>query len=76
LVFELFFAEELHSSEIHLFDACDNAGVAKLGEVVGIGLENATRELSKVIFANNHPIYAMLFDLQGLEVVRIIEGRE
>ena len=27
-------------------------------------------------FATSHPIYAMLFDLQGLDVVRIVEGRE
>ena len=39
-------------------------------------LAKAAEELADTIFANDHPIYAMLFDLQALEVVRIIEGKE
>ena len=26
-------------------------------------------------YITNHPIYAMLFDLQALEVVRLVEGQ-
>lgn len=32
--------------------------------------------LAERIFTNSHPIYAMLFDLQALDVVRIIEARD
>jgi hypothetical protein len=32
--------------------------------------------LAERIFATSHPLYAMLFDLQVLDVVRTIEGRE
>lgn len=63
-----------------LFDACEKAGVAALSpnpSPSGRGeLKAAAEELAARIFANDHPIYAMLFDLQGLDVVRIVEGRE
>ena len=75
-VFELFFPEELHAANIRLFDACETAGVGKLASLQGNALAQAAEELAGTIFANSHPIYAMLFDLQALEVVRIIEGKE
>lgn len=31
--------------------------------------------MTRRTFITKHPIYAMLFDLQALDVVRIIEGR-
>lgn len=76
LVFELYFPDELHAANIRLFDACEAAGISKL-----VGLERnvlalTAHELASAMFANDHPIYAMLFDMQALEVVRIIEGRE
>jgi hypothetical protein len=76
LTFELFFSDELYAAEIRLFDACEKAGVSKLTALKDKALTTAANELAARIFANDHPIYAMLFDLQGLEVVRIIEGRE
>ncbi|MBS0469293.1 MAG: Eco57I restriction-modification methylase domain-containing protein [Proteobacteria bacterium] len=76
LVFELFFPEDLHAANIRLFDACEQAGVGKLADLQGDALAKAAQKLAATLFANDHPIYAMLFDLQALEVVRIIEGRE
>jgi len=76
LVFELFFPEDLHRANIRLFDACEKAGIAKLATLKGKALTDAANDLAARIFANDHPIYAMLFDLQGLDVVRIVEGRE
>ncbi|QFT20979.1 Modification methylase PaeR7I [Pseudomonas sp. THAF187a] len=76
LVFELFFPDELHAANIRLFDACEAAGVGKLAALQGDALAKAAEETAGIIFANDHPIYAMLFDLQALEVVRIIEGKE
>lgn len=76
LVFELFFPEELHAANIRLFDACEKAGVGKLADSQGDTLAKAAEKLAATLFATDHPIYAMLFDLQALEVVRIIEGKE
>ena len=76
LVFELFFPDDLHHANIRLFDACEKAGVGKSATLKGKALASAANELAERIFANDHPIYAMLFDLQGLDLVRIVEGRE
>jgi len=75
-VFELFFPDDLHRANIRLFDACEKAGVGKLATLKGKTLTKAAEELAANIFANDHPIYAMLFDLQALDVVRTIEGKE
>lgn len=76
LVFELFFPDDLHRANIRLFDACEKAGIGKLAGLKDKTLVSAANELAERIFATGHPIYAMLFDLQALDVVRIIEGRE
>lgn len=76
LVFELFFPDDLHAADIHLFDTCEQAGLARLASLEGKKLTTATAELADKIFSNDHPIYAMLFDLQALDVVRIIENWE
>lgn len=65
LVYELFFPEDLHAKNIRLFDACMAAGIRE-------GMD--ARAVASTIFRNDHPIYAMLFDLQALDVVRIIES--
>jgi hypothetical protein len=72
----LFFPEDLHAANIRLFDACEQAGIAALSKLRGNTLTEAAQTLAAAIFANTHPIYAMLFDLQALEVTRIIEGQE
>lgn len=76
LVFELFFPDDLHRANIRLFDACEKAGIGKLAVLKDKALATAANKLAERIFATSHPIYAMLFDLQALDVVRIIEGRE
>lgn len=76
LVYELFFPEDLHRANIRLFDACERADLVPLANLEGQTLTDAADELAERIFATDHPIYAMLFDLQALDVVRIIEGRE
>ena len=76
LVYELFFPEDLHQANIHLFDAVAKAGIDRLADLDGTMLADAARELANAIFAPIHPIQGMLSDLQKLEVVRIIEGRD
>ncbi|ARO88920.1 hypothetical protein EBAPG3_014725 [Nitrosospira lacus] len=76
LIYELFFPEDLHRVGIRLFDACEKAGIANLATLQGQVLVDEANNLAARIFVTNNPIYAMLFDLQALDVVRIIEGRE
>ena len=65
LVYELFFPEDLHAKNIRLFDACTAAGIRE-----GMDAQAKATE----IFHPRHPIYGQLFELQTLEVVRLIEG--
>lgn len=65
LVYELFFPEDLHAKNIRLFDACTAAGIQ--------GSMDAQAKATE-IFHPRHPIYGQLFELQTLEVVRLIEG--
>lgn len=76
LVYELFFPDDLHAAGIRLFDACERENVAGLGTLQGAALQTEAEALAEHIFSNSHPIYAMLFDLQALDVVRIIEERD
>ncbi|MDP3926323.1 MAG: TaqI-like C-terminal specificity domain-containing protein [Hydrogenophaga sp.] len=65
LVYELFFFDDLQARNIRLFEASTTAGVKNNMDA---------RAVAASIFKNDHPIYAMLFDLQALDVVRTIEG--
>jgi adenine-specific DNA-methyltransferase len=65
LVYELFFPQDLHAKNIRLFDACTAAGITD-------GMDAQVKAAE--IFHPRHPIYGMLFDLQTVEVVRLIEG--
>ena len=76
LVYELFFPEDLHAAGIRLFDACERESITRLAKLEGAALQTEAVALAERIFSNNHPIYAMLFDLQTLDVVRIIEARD
>ena len=76
LVYELFFPQDLHPASIYLFDAVAKAGIDRLAALDETALADAARELADTIFAPTHPIQGMLSDLQRLEVVRIIEGRD
>ena len=67
LVYELFFREDLHAKNIRLFDACTAAGIREGMDAQAVAAE---------IFHPRHPIYGQLFELQTLEVVRLIEGGE
>lgn len=76
LVYELFFPDDLHAAGIRLFDACEREHITGLATLQGTALHTEAEALAERIFSNSHPIYAMLFDLQALDVVRIIEARD
>ena len=65
LVYELFFPQDLHAKSIRLFDACAAAGIQQ-------GMD--AQAVAQTIFNPSHTIYAQLFELQTLEVVRVIEA--
>lgn len=75
-VYELFFKEDLHARSLTLFDEAERAGLGKLAGLEGESLVKAAQEFTDRAFKPSHPLYAMLFDLQALDVVRTIEGKE
>ena len=76
LVYELFFPDDLHAAGIRLFEACEREHITRLAALQGPALQTETEAMAERIFNNSHPIYAMLFDLKALDVVRIIEARD
>lgn len=74
-VYELFFADELHTRNLHPFAAAREAGLMKLADHEGTTLARAAEDWSRHLADPAHPLYATLFDLQSVDAVRIIEGR-
>ncbi len=75
-VYELFFNVDLHAKGLTLFAEAEAAGLSQLQGLEGQALMKAAEA-----FANTHLIpgarlHTMLSDLQTLDVVRIIEGKE
>lgn len=75
-VYELFFKDDLHARCLTLFDEAERSGLNKLAGLEGASLVKAAQEFVDRVFKPSHPLYGMLFDLQALDVVRIIEGKE
>jgi adenine-specific DNA-methyltransferase len=75
LIYELFFPEDLQKVGIGLLEAVYTERVGELSELSGESLASGAEAVISRIFRIDHPIYRMLFDLQALEVVRIIEGK-
>lgn len=73
LVYELYFPRELHSAGITLFDEVRRR-LFLSKDSTDSDFPHAALKEAEEIFRNNHPIYRMLFDLQAVPVVRIIEG--
>ena len=76
LIYELYFPEPLQSAGINLMELSAQVGLAELGAMEGAALTERVNELAEHIFSSQHPIRGLLFDLQGIPVVRLIEGRE
>ncbi|PPQ33342.1 Eco57I restriction-modification methylase domain-containing protein [Rhodopila globiformis] len=75
LVYELFFADELHARNLLPFVAARDAGLMNLVALEGPALARAAEDWSRCLADPAHPLYATLFDLQSIDAVRIIEGR-
>jgi hypothetical protein len=74
LVYELFFAEELHAARLHPFKLLEEAKLPKLEDISESRRLPALRKTFEQIYDVNHPIRGCLFSLRSLEPVRIIEG--
>ena len=88
LIYELFFPEDLHAKHIRLFDACTAAGIGQWPQTAALiadvpqrkkdapkaAFVMAANSNAEQIFHPSHAIYGQLFELQTLEVVRLIEG--
>lgn len=76
LVYELYFPDDLHARGLHLFDAATEAGLGALADLEGGPLTRAAEAFARQQLAPAQPLRVMLSDLQTLDVVRIIEGKE
>jgi hypothetical protein len=75
LIYELFFESDLHAQELTFFTHLDTAKPPKLDDIAKSQRTARLAEFHAQIADVNHPLYACLFALNGLEVVRIIEGK-
>jgi hypothetical protein len=76
LVFELFFPEDMRKAGIQLFDAAEKIGIQRLETLKDKELMKTAESLATLAFANDHQIYAMLFNLRAVDVYRMIEGHQ
>jgi adenine-specific DNA-methyltransferase len=75
LVYELFFESEVHDSKLRFFDLLSQVESPDLKSIPQSQRTARIAEFHAVISNVNHPLYAALFALNSLEIVRIIEGK-
>lgn len=75
LVYELYFPDDLHARGLKLFDTAAEAGLGALADLMGESLATAAEAFAREHLAPGEPLRVMLSDLQTLDVVRIIEGK-
>ena len=75
LVYELFFADELHARRLRLFDETARLAPPALATLAKRDRLPALQELFAKAYATAAPLRAALHDLGSLETVRIIEGK-
>lgn len=75
LVYELYFADDLHASKIHLFDLMtEKSSLPDINDIPGSKRLTNLRELFERSYDTNHPLRGALHALRSLDTVRIIEG--
>ena len=75
LVYELYFTEELHERNLHLFDLVEETGLPALETIPETERLSRLREEFERVYDLQHPLRAALHELQTVEEVRIIEGK-
>jgi hypothetical protein len=74
LVYELYFPAELHAAALHFFRLVEQAELPALNSIPESKRLTKLRALGEQFNDTKHPLYAALYTLRGLEIVRIIEG--
>jgi type I restriction-modification system DNA methylase subunit len=75
-VYELFFRVDLHAKGLTLFAEAEAAGLRRLQGLEGEALVKAAQAFAASHLTPGARLHTMLQDLQTLDVVRIIEGKE
>ncbi|MBV5310218.1 Eco57I restriction-modification methylase domain-containing protein, partial [Chromatium okenii] len=70
LMYELYFADDLHNASIQLFVACENAQITQLAAMDNVAIS----QFANRIFAATYPIAKLLLEVQQLPVVQLIES--
>ena len=73
LVYELFFANEMHAHTLKLFDETKKLKPPDLSKLRAADELSALRELHQEAYATDATLREMLFDLKSLDAVRVIE---
>jgi hypothetical protein len=74
LVYELFFPDELHAAGLRLFDLVVAARLPMADSVTDRSFLDGLRQCFERLHDVKHPLYAALYTLSAVDVVRIIEG--
>ena len=75
-VYELFFKDDLHAKGLTIFAEAEHARLGRLAALEGEALVKAATAFAATNLIPGARLQTMLTDLQTLDVVRIIEGKE
>ena len=75
-VYELFFKDELRAKGLTIFAEAERAGLGRLAGLEGEALVKAATAFAATNLIPGAKLQTMLNDLQTLDTVRIIEGKE
>jgi adenine-specific DNA-methyltransferase len=75
-VYELFFKNDLHAKGLTIFAEAEQAGLGRLAGLEGDALVKAATVFAATNLIPGAKLQTMLTDLQTLDTVRIIEGKE
>jgi len=75
LVYELYFPEDVHGADLHLFDLVEKAKLPDVNTLAENNRLPRLRQNFEELHDGAHPLRQALDQLQTLETVRIIEGK-
>lgn len=76
LIYELYFPNDLHARGLKLFETTAEMGLGDFAGLKGATLNSAADAFARQHLAPTQPLRVMLSDLQTLDIVRIIEGKD
>jgi hypothetical protein len=76
LVYELFFADELHAADLYPFKLVEQARLPKIESIPEKRRRATLRETFGQLYDTKHPLRGCIHDMGSMEIVRVIEGHE